>query len=79
MANITMATMDARRRDRAAEAREFRVALRLGFAVFLILALVSRLLPQRWRLLPGTGGAGRSVVAEAREAANTVIPLAFMR
>ena len=47
-------------------------------AVFLVVAIVSRLLPSRWRpRLPGTR-ARRTILGEAREAADTFVPFAFM-
>jgi len=68
-----------RQREREAEAREFRIALRIGFAVFLVFALVSRLLPRSQRPAPFSDAHPRSVLAEARAAAHTIVPFAYMR
>lgn len=63
---------ELRQRDRL----EFRILLGALFTLFLVVALVGRLLPQAWRPLRSTG---KSVIGEAREAANTLAPFAFMR
>jgi hypothetical protein len=60
---------------RREEAREFRLLYLLSFAIFLVAAVVARLLPWRERR---PGQPSRSIVAEARAAANTFVPLAFM-
>jgi len=58
--------------------RQYRRLYALCFAVFLIVALVSRLLPRRLRPLAGRGAPRRSIVAEASAAANAAVPFAFM-
>jgi len=62
------------------EAREFRLLYWLCFAVFLVIAAVARVLPGKRR---GSGnelaGVRRSVFAEARASAGTLIPFAFMK
>lgn len=63
---------ELRQRDRL----EFRLLLGALFTLFLAVALAGRLLPQAWRPLRSTG---KSVIGEAREAANTLAPFAFMR
>ncbi len=63
---------ELRQRDRI----EFRLLLWASFALFLVVALAGRLLPRAWR--PFRSG-GKSVIGEAREAANTIVPFAFMR
>jgi hypothetical protein len=58
--------------------REFRRLLVLTTAVLLVVAGVSRLLPQRWRP-PGASPPGQgSLLAEARTAAAGIVPFAFM-
>jgi hypothetical protein len=69
----------ARLREREAEQREFRLALRIGFAIFLLAALALRLVPRHWRPAPFSSGEPKSVIAEARSAAHTIVPIAFMR
>jgi hypothetical protein len=44
------------------------------FAIFMVIALVSRLLPWRW----SRSAARRSVFAEARQGADRVTPFCFM-
>ncbi len=65
-------------RVRREEAIEFRLILLVSFAVFLVAVLVARLLPGGWRPnLPGSEGQ-LSVIGEARAAARTFAPFAFM-
>lgn len=61
------------------EAREFAFARGALFTVFLPVAAVSRLLPRASRPLPGVAGQHRSVIAEARAAANEITPFLFSR
>lgn len=63
---------ELRQRDRF----EFRLLLWASFAIFLVVALFGRLLPPSLRPFRCTG---KSVFGEAREAANTIVPFAFMR
>lgn len=63
---------------RRADEREMRLMLILGFVVFLFAAIISRVLPRQWRLIPQSSGARRSVFREAWVAANATIPVAFM-
>jgi hypothetical protein len=64
------------RAARRQEALEYRLVYLAGFVVFLAAAVVARLLPagQRRR----SPGRDRSIVGEARAAADTFIPFAFM-
>ncbi len=55
---------------------EFRLIFTATFLVFLAAAVVARCLPWRW--LPFTQDRPRSLIDEARAAANTFIPFAFM-
>ncbi len=64
-------------RARRGEQGEYRVLMAVSFAVFLIGALLSRLVPVRWRK-EAQAHERRSVVAEARAAAQTAVPFAFM-
>jgi len=60
---------------RKTEAREFRLIYAACFAVFLVAGLVARLLAP----FGGQSGAPRrSIIDEARTAAQTSIPFAFM-
>jgi hypothetical protein len=61
------------------EKKEFRRLVGVTFVFFLIIALVSRLLPRAWRPLSSSAGRPESVYAEAKRAAYTVVPFAFMR
>lgn len=57
---------------------EYRLLMAVGFAVFLLAAVVIRLLPRRLRPAGAPGSERGSVVAAAREAAGASIPFAFM-
>jgi len=57
---------------------EYRVLMAVGFAVFLLAAVMVRLLPRRWRPAGAPGAQRGSVIAAAREAAGATIPFAFM-
>lgn len=59
-----------RRKD---EAREFRLIFAVSFAVFLVAAVVARLVPSGRPAEPR-----RSILDEARAAARTSIPFAYM-
>lgn len=65
-----------RGRGRIARERQFRVLLGLGILFMLPIALICQLLPSALR--PQAFPGARSVYAEAREAAYTVVPYAFM-
>jgi hypothetical protein len=60
-----------RRRE---ETVEFRLIFATAFIVFLVAATVGRLLLGQWQ----PHRAGGSVFAEARAAASTIVPFAFM-
>ncbi|RIA56742.1 hypothetical protein [Dichotomicrobium thermohalophilum] len=65
---------------RRQEARESRLLYWLCFAVFLVIVVFARLLPGRHRESGnGLAGVRRSVFAEARASAGTLIPFAFMK
>jgi hypothetical protein len=57
---------------------EFHALVALTYPLFLLVALASRLSPRRPRFLPTSVGGRRSVFAEARAAAHTTLPFAFM-
>ncbi|MFZ1108190.1 MAG: hypothetical protein WAN43_07580 [Rhodomicrobium sp.] len=59
---------------RAREAKEFRLMLIATFPLFLAAGLLGRALSPR-----RTANQRKSIFAEARAAANTCIPFAFMR
>ena len=65
------------RRTRRKDVSEYRLLFAAAVAIFLVAAVVSRLLPWNWRV---AGGAQpkKSVVDEAWDAANTALPYAFM-
>ncbi len=78
--STTMAfTMDARPRSlskfKRTESLEFRLIFVAAFAVFLVTATVERLLPLSWFK---RGAARKSIVEQAKEAANTCAAYAFM-
>lgn len=82
---MTMVTPDYSRshgmahlRRRKADHREFRLIFAATFALFLILALIGRLMPRDRRPLGAAAGPARSVWGEARAAAYATIPFAFM-
>jgi len=65
---------------RRQEAREFRLLYWLCFAVFLVVAVFGRLLPgRRGESDNELAGVRRSVFAQARASAGTLIPFAFMK
>jgi hypothetical protein len=65
-------------RERQQEALEYRLVYLAGFAVFLAVAVATRLLPGRQRQRHPQQARRRSIVGEARAAADTFIPFAFM-
>lgn len=60
------------------ETIDFRLIFTAIFLVFLVVTTVARLLPRQWRLDRGAAGPRRSIIGEARAAANTFAPFAFM-
>ncbi len=64
-------------RARQQEALEYRLVYLAGFVVFLAVAVATRLLPGQRQRRPQQARR-RSIVGEARAAANTFIPFAFM-
>lgn len=62
-----------------ADQQEYRILFAVTYPIFLAVALVSRLLPARLRPLPTERGGVFAVFRDARAAANSVLPFAFMR
>lgn len=65
-------------RPRVTERWEFRALVVVTYPLFLTVTLLSRLLPTRLRFMPTSVGGRMSVFAEARAAAHTTLPFAFM-
>ncbi len=65
-------------RARRGEVSEFRLIFMVSFAIFLLVALVERILPPSWRPHVLPPGSSKSIFGEARAAAHTFVPLAFM-
>lgn len=74
-AAATPAGAASRSNLRRKKAVEFSLYFALLFPIFLLVALVSRLLPRRMRPF---GPERRSVIGDARAAAYTVLPFVFM-
>jgi hypothetical protein len=51
----------------------------MAFALFFVIAALSRLLPRPWRPLTAPSGRSESIYREAARVANTVLPFAFSR
>ena len=60
------------------EERQFRRLYMAFFLIFFMVALVGRLLPRKWRPWAGDTGTKRSVIGEAKAAANAILPYVFM-
>ena len=65
-------------RQRQEEAWEFRLIFFASFIVFLLVAGIGRCLPPQWRACPPGPGECKSIIEEAKQAANIVAPFAFM-
>jgi hypothetical protein len=74
MARAADAGSGSRYRDRRARQLEYRLLVLAVLPIFLVFAAAARLLPRSG----APTGRRRSILAEAREAAHTVIPFAFM-
>ena len=61
------------------ERQEYRLMYAFSFPVFLGVSLLSRLVPARIRPIPFARGSFFAVVSDARAAAHSVLPYAFMR
>lgn len=65
---------------RRQEAREFRLLYWVCFTIFLVVAVCARVLPgRRHDSDTKLAGVRRSVFAEARASASTLLPFAFMK
>jgi hypothetical protein len=62
----------------AQERRQFRLIFGLAFVVFLVIALIARILPRRLRPWAPVGNRRLSFVAEAHAVTSTFIPFAFL-
>ncbi|MEM6381892.1 MAG: hypothetical protein AAF739_04395 [Pseudomonadota bacterium] len=65
-------------RNRRTERRSYVVLYALTFGLFLLVAILARLMPRRIDPFHSGGGARRSVLAEAQSAASATIGYAFM-
>lgn len=65
--------------EREKERREYRLTLNVLFAVFLVLGLVSMILPRGWKLMPCSHDGAGSFFKNARRCANEITPFIFMR
>ncbi len=63
-------------RARRGEQAQYRMLMAVSFAVFVVGAFIARLSPSRWR--QAHRGEQRSILEEARAAAQTSVPFAFM-
>ena len=59
--------------------RQFRLLFRMTFLLFVLSALLGRVLPRSWRANASHHGAKESVVEEARRKANTILPFLFVQ
>jgi hypothetical protein len=66
------------RNVRVTERWQFKALVVLTYPLFLAVTLLSRLAPRRPRFMPTTVGRRMNVFAEARAAAHTTLPFAFM-
>jgi hypothetical protein len=60
------------------DAKQFRRIFAVSVIVFLVVAIVARLFPRSLRPWASSADERKSVVAEAKDAANRFIPFAFM-
>lgn len=65
-------------RPRRGEVGEFRLIFMISFAIFLMVAVIERVLPSSWRSHALGPDGGKSIFGEARAAAHTFVPFAFM-
>ncbi|MCB8839099.1 hypothetical protein [Aurantimonas sp. VKM B-3413] len=61
------------------ERQEYRIIYALSFPLFLAVALISRFVPARLRPIAVEPGSYFAVFSDARAAAHSVLPYAFMR
>jgi hypothetical protein len=65
-------------RPRRGETGEFRLIFMVSFAIFLMVAAIERVLPTSWRSHAVGQDSGKSIFGEAKSAARTFVPFAFM-
>lgn len=65
-------------RVRKEDTVEYRLIFMVSFVIFLVAALVARVLPRQWRPYPSGSSPYGSIFDEAKSAANTFVPFAFM-
>src|SRR3954452_21979805 len=65
-------------RPRREEAGEYRLIFMVSFAIFLMVAVIERVLPTNWRSHAIGQDSGKSIFGEAKSAALTFVPFAFM-
>jgi hypothetical protein len=65
--------------EREKERREYRLTLNILIIVFLVLGLVSLILPRAWKLIPYSHDGSGSFFKNARRCANEITPFIFMR
>lgn len=70
--------MRQQRNLRLTERWQFRALVVLTYPLFFAVTLLSRLAPRRLRFMPTAVGQRMNVFAEARAAAHTTLPFAFM-
>ncbi|MEO1281215.1 MAG: hypothetical protein AAFR75_01485 [Pseudomonadota bacterium] len=68
----------SRLRARQSERREYFAFLAATFIFFLAAAIIARVLPKGWQPLAEVGDGQRSIFAEARALADSVLPFVFM-
>ena len=61
------------------ERQEYRLIYALSFPLFVGVAILSRLMPERLRPIPFASGSFFAVLRDARAAAHSILPYAFMR
>ena len=64
-------------RNKLVDRREYQVLMALSIMCFLIVSVLTRVLPRALRPLATGTGASESCLTEARRAANAVVPYAF--
>lgn len=69
---------DLSARSRRHETAEFRLIFALGFVIFLVAALIARLVPESMRPRSLSAKGSRSIFHQAKTAASNCVPFAFM-
>ncbi|MEM7775259.1 MAG: hypothetical protein AAF732_06590 [Pseudomonadota bacterium] len=79
VAEAELPSVTKRTQRKASERREFQIVLWALFFVFLIASIVTIFLPAAFRPTARWAAKGRSVIGEAKAAANEVTPFIFWR